>query len=494
MTEKFTLKGLIKGNVNAKGKPGRFVGIATSNSLDMEGEIVDPDGLNWDYALSRGFLVDTHDDSTSERAIGIIEKVKREGNKWLIYGMFLDTPRARKIWPVIVEAAKHNHPLGLSIEGIPREVQGDVIKKADVVNVAVTPNPVNPDATIEPLYKSLDKAMKATGLSVGDVPDGLVYNGGAALVKQNLQGSVAKETLDEEVGMPDKNASLEAFVDALSDKDKQALLSLLKEDEGKTEDVEVKAPENAETDVEVKPEETPEGKEKEEAEVEKGVNPEEEVEDFEAAVAKALGEDEDYDADAEAEVDEEGGADEDEIDVNKDMNDVMNAPANGDAVEEQKYNVDNMVDVGDALNNLIGGLEKRMGSVEASILKLAEAIKGLNASVKKSLESTQEMHDVTTELQKSIETLPIGSGTNKPKSVAMAKGGMSSSQDIVPLLKGKYGTSWLNVLTMKLTKALEKANAERRVVDVDEIGQAMMNLNHGELPSRAFLLKHGIEE
>lgn len=466
MADKFKLLGLIK-SVEAKEKGAkRFVGIATSASMDMEGEVVDPDGLNWDYALKNGWLVDTHDMSTSARAVGIIEKVERDDDKWMIYGNFLDTPRADELYTVIKSAAELEHPMGLSIEGDPKNRVGHIITSADVINVAITPNPVNTDTKIEPLLKSLDKALNEVivkgGLGVG-APTLPANTGGAALVTQSLQGNPAKQTINMEDVMTKE--SLKEFVDALSAEDKEAL---------KAELTEAQEPEVEETEVEETEEPEP---------VEKGF--EEYDPDDEA----------DLDGDEEGDEGDEGDEDiEKEVDLREKLREILNIPASGGDLPAQtqlgEMDVDTIdVDVNDALNGMMGGVEDQLKSLEDKITELDETIKGLQASLQKGVDVIAETTKTTVELQKSFEALPINKAM--PKSIQSRKADKMVN-DQITLLKSRYGDDWGTVLTLKLRKALEVASKEKRFNDVDAIGNALLNLNHGQLPDNGLLVKHGI--
>jgi hypothetical protein len=126
--------------------------------------------LDFSEFLSNGWLNDNHSRKTTD-ILGYPEttrfvkkgsdlpngsKAKADGH-W-IEGYLLDTEKANEVWELAQSLQKTNRRLGLSVEGKILQRTGPDSKsvaKAMVRNVAITNCPVNTDATMDILAKSL---------------------------------------------------------------------------------------------------------------------------------------------------------------------------------------------------------------------------------------------------------------------------------------------------------------------------------------------------
>jgi len=144
------------------GKERRIGGVISTESKDRQGEVVLQRGLDFSEFLSNGWINDNHSKDTTG-IVGYPTKVERVsmGGKaatrfegYLLQGY----PKADEIWKLSNALQKTNRRLGFSIEGavVRREgLEGEVVAKAKVRNVAVTNCPVNTDTRLEILAKSL---------------------------------------------------------------------------------------------------------------------------------------------------------------------------------------------------------------------------------------------------------------------------------------------------------------------------------------------------
>jgi hypothetical protein len=151
---------------------GPISGIASTDAVDHDGEVVDQDGLDWSLFTKGGsfrpvpltyehpFTVkDTIGEATS---IEIVERDGRKATK-ITGNLFLSDPKGREIWDKIVTWKKSGSQLrlGFSVEGKVVQRNGNKIAKARVHSIAISQFPRNYEAWLEPLAASLLDQIKA---------------------------------------------------------------------------------------------------------------------------------------------------------------------------------------------------------------------------------------------------------------------------------------------------------------------------------------------
>jgi len=166
------------------GKQRRIGGVTTTRSEDRHGEEIEQSGLDWSDFLAAGWYNDNHTKET-DGILGYPEKVQRFRKGDLLpngkqakndchwtEGYLLNTPRADRIWQLGKALQGTGRSLGFSVEGVikqrtgPKTVLkkspdgrpqyvGKRIAKALVRNVAVTNCPVNVEAGLELLQRSI---------------------------------------------------------------------------------------------------------------------------------------------------------------------------------------------------------------------------------------------------------------------------------------------------------------------------------------------------
>jgi hypothetical protein len=145
-------------------------GIISSDSVDQQGDRILQEGLDFSYFLSKGFLNDDHKSGAGNivgQPIEVYHTTTPSGAKATAMKGYLYTnkARAKEIYDtaVALAKAKSDRKLGFSIEGQVLErdpMKPTIIKRAKVLHVAVTHQPVNPDtANLELIARSLGEGM-----------------------------------------------------------------------------------------------------------------------------------------------------------------------------------------------------------------------------------------------------------------------------------------------------------------------------------------------
>jgi hypothetical protein len=163
-------------------------GVISTNHVDIQGESVSQDGLDFDYFLKKGFFNYEHK-SGPENVLGYPTSVERRGDQTTVKGvLLLDRPLAKEIYATAdaMRKAGSSRSLGFSIEGQVIERgrnEKNQIKKARVINVAITASPINPNTSL------LLKALELVGHQVPSEPS--PAGSLSALVPQQLDGTLS---------------------------------------------------------------------------------------------------------------------------------------------------------------------------------------------------------------------------------------------------------------------------------------------------------------
>lgn len=134
-------------------------GMASTSDKDLQGETIDPQGINADYLLSDGWVDFEHD---RDQVIGVPTENTYVDSKGLFLEakLFKNMPQVQDIIK-LYHNIKDNHidrQLGFSIEGnvLERDVSDDsIIRQVQITGVAVTKNPANTHTTWELVSKSI---------------------------------------------------------------------------------------------------------------------------------------------------------------------------------------------------------------------------------------------------------------------------------------------------------------------------------------------------
>ena len=185
---------------------GRIKGIASTECIDADAEIIMQDGLQWDYFLEKGFISLEHPLGVSN-IVGEPVSVERckvlgESATQIEADLLLDDPMANQIFAKAKTLKKANstRKLGFSIEGRTLQRSGNIIEKAMVTSVAISAVPKNPYTYFEPVMASmLYRAMAG-------IPMHAANNVGefSQMMVQSMQGVVDTGAGDITVDKKDK--------------------------------------------------------------------------------------------------------------------------------------------------------------------------------------------------------------------------------------------------------------------------------------------------
>ncbi|HCT51380.1 MAG TPA: hypothetical protein DF712_02870 [Balneola sp.] len=149
----------------AEGDKAPIGGVISSDAEDLQGDRVLQEGCDWSYFLKRGWFNYEHK-SGAENIVGIPEAVEpvslgegKQGTKVKGY-LLLKRPKAKEVYEAAsaIQQAGNGRSIGFSVEGQVLErdsANPKIVTKARILNVSVTAHPVNPDARLEVLARSL---------------------------------------------------------------------------------------------------------------------------------------------------------------------------------------------------------------------------------------------------------------------------------------------------------------------------------------------------
>jgi hypothetical protein len=178
-------------------------GYASTPANDRQGESLVQKGLDISEFVNNGWLNYDHDNSiilgypTAETHID-------DHGLWVEGELLKGVPMADKLWDLAVALKKSNAPrkLGFSVEGKVLERKGNSILKAKIYNCALTPNPVNTEATWDAVVKSFrpDADIDVSkGLEAGYAVTPETQTNGGALRSESLDSDLKRlaENLDD---------------------------------------------------------------------------------------------------------------------------------------------------------------------------------------------------------------------------------------------------------------------------------------------------------
>lgn len=164
------------------GGSGRFIGgFVSTDHMDRQGETLIQEGLDFAPFLKGGWINDNHDKATDALVGYPLMAELRELPKgkdgiihkgWYFEGELLeDCPRADSLWRLAkaLEKSGSGRKLGYSVEGgvTKRDAKDPkIVRKAVVREVAITRCPVNTEAGLSVLAKSLSVSAGSTSGSV----------------------------------------------------------------------------------------------------------------------------------------------------------------------------------------------------------------------------------------------------------------------------------------------------------------------------------------
>jgi len=192
----------------------KFKGIASNpnKGLDSQNQWLDPSGFQLDQFLQKGFINFHHLWKNKPTAI-IGEPTKAhitKSNELYIEGyLYPDSQLARDVYDAaeIMEKNSKTRRMGFSIEGIPLEKDPNnenIIKKAKITQVAITPTPVCPGTQMDIVKGGIDNLkfenQEGTEFILDIVENGVRYtiDNNLELTKAMVAGDITgKDTTDK---------------------------------------------------------------------------------------------------------------------------------------------------------------------------------------------------------------------------------------------------------------------------------------------------------
>lgn len=186
---------------SAKGKKGKrwIQGIASTASRDLQGEIVNQNGIDFSYFLKHGYFNDDHKPGPEHKVGEPTECKVTKNGLWVKGFLFNNHKKADEYWELMnaLTASDSKRKVGFSIQGKVKRRAGQEIVECWIQDIAITPAPVN-TATWAEIAKSLSAAK--WDLSKAEAPDEesedeekALTAGGSPLVPESLDGGIKKD-------------------------------------------------------------------------------------------------------------------------------------------------------------------------------------------------------------------------------------------------------------------------------------------------------------
>ena len=146
----------------SKTKNGNYIvaGYASTGNIDLDGETIEPEGIDYDYLMGPNGFIDYEHDVDNVIGFPTDNTHVDENGLFLEAELFGDDDDVKKMIKLYknLKSSSANKSLGFSVEGIVGERESyddNVIKQVSITGVAVTKHPANMEATWELLHKSI---------------------------------------------------------------------------------------------------------------------------------------------------------------------------------------------------------------------------------------------------------------------------------------------------------------------------------------------------
>lgn len=187
---------IVKGGEKGADKSGKrwIQGIASTDGRDLQGEIIEQNGIDFSYFLQHGYFNDDH----KPIKVGEPTEAKLTKNGLWVKGFLYKTPEgeppseADRYWNLMnqMKESGSNRKVGFSIQGKVLRREGKTIKKCWIQEIAITTQPVN-TATWAEIAKSLSTQkwdlVKDDDKKETDAEKALTA-AGSPLVPESLEG------------------------------------------------------------------------------------------------------------------------------------------------------------------------------------------------------------------------------------------------------------------------------------------------------------------
>ncbi len=131
-------------------------GVASTDARDLQGEVVDQNGIDFSYFLKYGYFNNDHKPGFKNKVGQPTEARVTKNGLWVKGFLFDNHEVADEIWELMhaLDSTQADRRLGFSIQGKVKRRQGNKIAECWIQDIAVTPAPVNTTTWAE-IAKSL---------------------------------------------------------------------------------------------------------------------------------------------------------------------------------------------------------------------------------------------------------------------------------------------------------------------------------------------------
>lgn len=169
-------------------------GYATTDSVDSDGEVVRPEGIDYSYYKDNGYITYDHLHDLKD----IVGEPVEDGISVDEHGLYLkgvlykSSPVAQSIWKLsetLAQESLSNRSMGLSIEAAVKErdpLNPNIITKSTLLAVTITTHPANPDAHWHGIAKSALEGYSIDPAAMTDV---------SALRRESLDSALTTSTV-----------------------------------------------------------------------------------------------------------------------------------------------------------------------------------------------------------------------------------------------------------------------------------------------------------
>ncbi len=174
-------------------------GIASTSSKDLQGEIIDQQGIDFSYFLKHGFFNWDHKEGPEEKVGEPTECKLTKNGLWVKGFLWKNKKRSDGIWEFMnsIASSGSDRRMGFSIQGKVKRRQGHIIKECWIQDIAITACPVN-TATWAEIAKSLSAQTWDLTKSEEEDESKAMVAGGSPLVPESLEGKQKDvKTLDK---------------------------------------------------------------------------------------------------------------------------------------------------------------------------------------------------------------------------------------------------------------------------------------------------------
>lgn len=192
---------VVKGGEKGADKSGKrwIQGIASTDGRDLQGEIVQQNGIDFSHFLKDGYFNDDHKPGPDAKIGQPTEAKLTKNGLWVKGFLFKDKKRADEYWELMqsLEASQSDRKVGFSIQGKVLRRNGNQIEKCWIQDIAITTQPVN-TATWAEIAKSLNAQkwdLMKEEQEKKEAADKALTAGGAPLVPESLEGNTKNVTV-----------------------------------------------------------------------------------------------------------------------------------------------------------------------------------------------------------------------------------------------------------------------------------------------------------